>query len=465
MPQVMPPVQRVRGRVLAFVFVLAAITYLDRICISAAAPFIMADLGLSVLEMSAVFSAFTLSYSLFEIPSGWLGDVKGPRRVLTRIVLWWSAFTMLTGAAQGFRSLVAIRFLFGAGEAGAFPNIARSISTWFPPHERGRANGVLFLGSRLGGMLSAPLALFVIAEWGWRASFVVFGLLGVVWAAAWHAWYRDRPEAHPAITREELIAIQVGRTADRVTTRNPRNSTDLTDPTDQTPQTPWRALLGSRNLYAICLMYFAFGYGLYFYFTWLPTFLIKELGFSLLAGGVFAALPFLLAGMADLVGGWLTDRLTRDYGLRVGRCYLGFAAFLTCAALVLTSTLPLPPVAKAVLLAFALASADLALGACWAVPMDIAPNHAGVVTGCMNTLGNLGGFVGPIVVGLALERWQSWTFPFYITAAVYAGGAVAWLFIDPTRALAVRRGGGQAVTLPSPDTRSRPAARACRRDR
>ena len=200
--------------------------------------------------------------------------------------------------------------------------------------------------------------------------------------------------------------------------------------------TPWRALLGSRNLYAICAMYFAFGYGLYFYFTWLPTYLIRVLGFSLLGGGVFAALPFLLAGIADVTGGWLTDFLSRTRGLRVGRCYLGFGAFLTCAMLVFASTLPaFSPVAKAVLLAFALASADLALGACWAAPIDIAPDHAGVVTGFMNTLGNLGGMVGPLVVGFAVERWGSWSLAFYITAVVYAAGAVAWLTIDPTRAI------------------------------
>src|SRR5215467_14206081 len=203
----MPPATRVRGRVLAFAFLLAVVTYLDRVCISAAA-FIMEDLHLSLLQMSVVFSAFTLAYSVFEIPSGWLGDVKGPRRVLTRIVLWWSAFTMLTGTASGLNSLVAIRFLFGAGEAGAFPNVARSFSRWFPVRERGRANGVLFLGSRLGGMLSAPLALWLIAAWGWRASFAVFGSIGFVWAAAWYAWYRDRPDDHPAMSREELAWIQ-----------------------------------------------------------------------------------------------------------------------------------------------------------------------------------------------------------------------------------------------------------------
>ncbi len=182
-------------------------------------------------------------------------------------------------------------------------------------------------------------------------------------------------------------------------------------------------------------MYFAFGYGLYFYFTWLPTYLIKVLGFSPLAGGVFAALPFLLAGLADLGGGWLTDRLSRRYGLRVGRCYLGTVSFLTCAALLLGSTFADSAVAKAVLLALALASADFALSAAWAVPLDIAPDHAGVMTGWMNTLGNLGGLFGPLVVGYAVDRWQSWTIPFYIAAGIYAAGAVAWLAIDPTRPL------------------------------
>jgi predicted MFS family arabinose efflux permease len=316
--------------------------------------------------------------------------------VLTRIVLWWSAFTMLTAAARGYSSMTTIRFLFGAGEAGAFPNIARTFSRWFPNRERGRANGVMFLGSRVGGMLSAPIALTIISRWGWRTSFVAFGALA----------------SAPAGDRSpERRALQ---------------------------KTPWALLLRSRNLYAICAMYFAFGYGLYFYFTWLPTYLITVLHFSVLSGGLFAALPFLLAGIADLAGGWLTDHLSRRHGLRVGRCRLGFAAFMTCAALVFASTLPLPAIAKAVMLAFALASADLALGACWAVPIDIAPDHAGVITGCMNTLGNLGGLIGPIVVGIAVDRWGSWTFPFYVTAAVYASGGVAWLAIDPTRGIVSR---------------------------
>jgi nitrate/nitrite transporter NarK len=405
---------RVRARVLWLACLLAVVTYLDRVCIGAAAPHLMQELGLSVLQMSWVFSAFTLAYSLFEVPSGWLGDRRGPRSVLTRIVLWWSAFTMLTGAARGYASLLLIRFLFGAGEAGAFPNAARALSRWFPKCERGRANGVLFLGSRIGGMLATPLALLLIQAVGWRWTFVVFGAIGFAWAAAWYGFFRDEPSRHPGVSPEERAWIEQdgGRGAEQ-------------------PPTPWRALLRSGNLYAICAMYFAFGYGLYFYFTWLPTYLIKVLGFSALAGGFFAALPFALAGGADMAGGFLTDSLARTRGLRAARCGLGGAAFLGSAALIFASTLVEPRAAKATLLALALACADLALGACWAVCLDVGADHAGVVTGFMNTFGNLGGLVAPLVVGVAVERFGSWSLAFYVTALVYAAGAAAWAAIDP----------------------------------
>jgi len=419
MRPVQPSGTRVRYRVLRMAFLLAIITFLDRVCISVAAPFMRQDLGISVVEMGVIFSAFTLAYSLFEVPSGWLGDVIGPRRVLTRIVLWWSGFTMLTGLGQGFRSLVVIRFLFGAGEAGAFPNIVRSFGQWFPARERGTANGVLFLGSRLGGALAAPAVLVLVQLWGWRVSFILFGLLGVVWAVAWFRSYRDDPARHPDVDAAERAWIE----QDGVPA-----ATDV--------HTPWAILLSSRNLYAICAMYFALGYGLYFYFTWLPTYLIEELKFSLLAGGLFSSLPFLLAGAANITGGWYTDHLARTSGLRHARVTLGSISFGSSAVLILASTIVAPPVGKAMLLALALASADFALSACWAVCLDVGTTHAGVISGFMNTSGNFGGFVGPIVVGLMVDRWHSWTYPFYVTAAVYVWGALWWLAIRPERRIA-----------------------------
>ncbi len=417
MPSHLPGARRT---VLFFAFTLAIVTYLDRVCISAAAPFIMQDLGLSVVKMSLVFSAFTLAYSLFEIPTGWMGDVWGPRKVLTRIVLWWSGFTMLTASAWNLRSLLMIRFLFGAGEAGAFPNMSRAFSLWFPLVERGKANGILFLGSRLGGALAPTLALFLIHRWGWRTSFILFGAMGVFWAVGWYLWYRDNPADHRRVSKEELVWIKQDH---RDYSKTPTGFHGRV--------IPWRRIASNRNLYKICTMYFAFGYGLYFGLTWLPTYLIKVLGFSTLTGGFFAGLPFLLAGAADLGGGWITDRLARSANLKIARCWLGFASFAASATLFFASTQMPGRMGKALLIAFAIGSADLAISASWAVCLDIGKSYAGIVTGFMNTFGNLGGFLGPLVVGFAVDRWQSWSIPFYIASGVYAVGAAAWLTVDP----------------------------------
>jgi MFS family permease len=406
-----------RHRLVHYALSLAVITYLDRVCISAAAPDIMRDLGLSVVEMGMVFSSFTLAYSLFEVPTGWMADVWGARRVLTRIVVWWSAFTMMTGAATGFVSLVGIRFLFGAGEAGAFPSALRAFSRWIPARERGRANGLLFLGSRLGGAVAPALAFLLIGYWGWRAAFVAFGSIGIVWARLWYAWFRDDPADHRDVTATELAWIRQDRVGESA----------------RETAIPWRAILIDPNVWAICGMYFSFGYGLYFYFTWLPTYLTTTLGFSTIQGGALAGLPFLLAGAADVAGGQLTDRLATSRGLKTARCALGSASFLTCAALVFASTMAEDRLAKALLLACALGAADLALSACWAVCLDVGKEYAGVVTGLMNTFGNLGGVIGPVVVGYGVARWQSWDVPFYVAAAVYLTGGLLWLAIDPRK--------------------------------
>ena len=409
-----------RITVLWFAFFLAVVTYLDRVCISAAAPFISDEMHLTTGQMARVLSAFALAYALFEIPSGWLADVIGPRKVLTRIVVWWSAFTMVTGAARSYPALLAIRFLFGAGEAGALPSASNAVSHWFPIGERGKANGAILFGSRVGGMIGVPLALLLIDRFGWRASFAIVGSIGFVWAVAWFVWFRDVPSEHASVNASELAWINQDGAVDG----------------HRQMSTPWGALLRSRNLYLICAMYFTYGYGLYFYFTWLPTYLIRVLGFSAISGGLFAGLPFLCAGIANLAGGWLTDVLARRSGLRTARSGLGFMSFFAGALLTLASTLVTPPVAKAILLALALGAVDLALSACWAVCLDIGRDYAGVVTGCMNTFSNLGGVLTPIVVAYAVDRWQSWTFPFYVTAIVYATGAVIWLAIDPEARIA-----------------------------
>src|SRR5262245_57049598 len=233
---------RARVTVLWFVFLLAFVTYLDRVCISAAARYIRDDLRLSTQQMGVALSAFALAYAVFEIPSGWLADLIGPRKVLTRIVLWWSGFTMLTGAAAGFVSLVVIRFLFGAGEAGALPSASNCIARWFPLSERGKANGVLLFGTRVGGMVSVPLVLPIITRWGWRASFAIVGTVGIVWSAAWYTWYRDSPARHPSVSAAELAWI---------TGQDGQEGRERQDRQDGHASVPWRVLVSSGNLWAV----------------------------------------------------------------------------------------------------------------------------------------------------------------------------------------------------------------------
>lgn len=409
-----------RFRVLAMLVTLASLTYMDRLCISAAAPAISREFGFSPSQMGYVFSAFTLAYALFEIPSGYFGDYYGTRRALTRIVLWWSAFTVLTATAMGFTSLLIIRFLFGMGEAGAVPNSAGTVSRWFPVSQQGRAMGAVCIGHAIGAAATPPLVFRLIEMQGWRLPFIEFGLLGVVWCSLWYWWFRDRPEDHPAVNVTELNLIRSGH-SEAIGHSHPSGIS-------------WKAFVRSRNLFFLCAMYFAYGYSLYFYITWLPTYLLNARQFSTAAAGYFSALPWLFGAVAFLIGGWATDTIARVTGnLRLARCGMGVFG-LTASALVLVAV-PLTEnnVAAAVLIATALFFQFLTTPSCWAACLDIGRRNAGVVTGALNTSGNLAGTLAPIAFGYILEKWGSWTIPFYVAAGFLFVGVLMWFFVDPRR--------------------------------
>ena len=409
---------RARFTLLRFAFALSAVTYLDRVCIATAATSIREELHLSAVQMGWIFSAFTLAYAVFEIPSGWLGDTIGPRKVLTRIVLWWSAFTMATGAAWNYISLLAFRFLFGAGEAGAFPNASRSFSQWFPTAERGRAHGIIFMGTRLGGALAPPLAIALIAAAGWRASFWIFGSLGVFWAVFWWRWFRDDPSKHPSVNARELQVIEEGR----------GNGAEH-------HEFHWRLFLNA-NLLFICLTYFSFGYGLYFYLTWLQTYLREARGFSAGQASLLASIVLLSAAGACIIGGFWTDSWVRRYGLRVGRCGVVSTALVGSGLMLAIAAVTSNSLAAALLIALAAGIADLCISAAWAVCLDIGRESAGTVTGCMNTFANIGGAIAPVAMGYAVQWWGSWSTPLLITAGMYVLGGLIALLIDPTVPLA-----------------------------
>ena len=422
---------RTRYRVLYFTLALAIITYLDRVAISTAATSISAELGLTRVQMGWAFSVFTFAYAAFEIPSGWLGDVFGARKVLTRIVLWWSAFTAATGYVWNYGSLLVARFLFGVGEAGAFPNISRSFARWFPATERGGAHGVVFMGTRIGGAIAPPIMVFLMSLVGWRHTFAVLGLIGVIWCVFWWRWFRDDPANHPSVDSEELAYIERG--------------------IDQQPPARFRwAELLTPNLLLIYGMYFCMGYTLYFNLTWLPTYLQQVRGFTLRQAGILSGIVLLTGAIMTYLGGKLTDALVKRHGLKIGRS-MGAVTLPTAGALLVAAALVDNPIAAAVLLAATLGVADLCVSSCWAICHDVAGKHAGIVTGAMNTVGNIGGAISPLVVAYAVQYWNSWTIPFFITAGVYVFGGMCTLILDPRKKVRV---GNSAVTVTPPSIRS-----------
>ncbi len=408
-----------RYKVLTLLVALASLTYLDRLCISIAGPAITKEFNFTPVQLGYVFSAFTFAYAVFEIPSGWLGDRFGTRRALTRIVLWWSAFTTLTAATVGFYSLFVVRLLFGAGEAGAIPNSASTVSRWFPAAQRGRAMGAVCIGHAIGAT-ATPFIVFRLIDWqGWRLPFVEFGVLGAVWCLVWYRWFRDTPAEHPSVNESEFELISGGLPV--VDSRSHR--------------IPWSVFLRSRNIFFLCAMYFCYGYGLYFYITWLPTYLMRARGFDEKWASIFSSLPWLCGAVAFLCGGWITDALVRRGRHKLARCGLG-AFGLTMSALMLVFVgLAKDRFVAASFISVALFFQFLTTPAVWATCMDIGRSRSGVVSGTTNTFGNLAGTLAPIVFGYVVQELGSWTLPFYIAAAVMACGVLMWLFIDPRRPL------------------------------
>lgn len=396
---------------------LAMITYLDRVCIAKLAPDIMRDLQLSKIQMGYVFSSFALAYAMFEIPTAWWADRAGTRTVLTRIVIWWSCFTAATAAASGYVSLLILRFLFGAGEAGAWPSVARTFSRWIPGHERGTVQGVFFAGAHLVGGLTPGLIVLLLPVMSWRAIFVLFGSVGFVWALAWHVWYRDDPTEHRSVSASEAAYIVAHRPADLV----------------HAPGAYWWPLLRDRNIVALCIMYASNSMIFYFCITWLPTYLFERHGFEAAALGFFAGLPLLVSVPSDLFGGIVTDRLASRFGLRAGRCGVGALAYLVSAAGLIAAGAASSPIAAAVLISVATAACMFTLGAAWSTVSEIGRNHVGVVGAMMNTAGQVASLVCPPLVAYSVVWFGSWSLPLYVMGGLFLVGAGCWLIIDPTR--------------------------------
>jgi ACS family glucarate transporter-like MFS transporter len=381
---------------------LAVITYLDRVCISVAGPRMQDALHISPSQWGLVGTAFLLGYALFEIPTGHLGDRLGARRVLTRIVVWWSCFTALTGAATVFPLLLVVRFLFGAGEAGAFPNASVAISNWFSPEKRGRAFGLFMMCSQLGGALSPILVVPIQQAFGWRASFFVFGSLGIVWSLVWFLKFRDYPAEAP--------------------------------PRRPAPHVAWKPLLRSRELRLIMALTFGYVYTMGFYQTWIHTYLVKGRGFSEEALSL-SALPYIFGGVANILGGLSCDIFAKRLGIKYSRRIVGMTGGGFAAVWIACVPVAHTPLAVILCLSLAYSGITYQQPAVFSACLDIGGRRGGAVSGFMNTAGQAGAALSSSVFGYMVQWTGNYNSPLVPMAILLAVSAALWGFVDVTRTI------------------------------
>jgi ACS family glucarate transporter-like MFS transporter len=415
-----PPDRATRARFVLVLWLcgLSAVLYLDRICMSQAVVPIQRELKLTNMQISYVMMAFTLAYGLFEIPTGRMGDRHGSRAVLTRIVIWWSVFTALTGACTGVYTLILVRFLFGAGEAGAFPNAARVISRWFPFHERGRVQGVMLAAAQFGAVAAPVAAAQLIEVVGWRWAFSVFGAIGVVWALGFWWWFRDDPARHPAVNAAELAVVRSGAAV----------------PAEPGP-IPWHAVFTNRGILALSSIMIVASFYSYFAFSWFPKYLVAAHGVKDTEASEYSSM--VLAGSATgmLIGGWLADRIPRWSSDAVTtRRYLGVGCYLAAAGCLFVGIRCDSLAALVALWGASYCAMHITLPSWWSTAIPQGGRHVGALFGLMNGLGVIGALSSQWFVG-AFSDWRGglgytgraqWDPMFDLYVGVLALGAIAW---------------------------------------
>jgi len=431
------PTSRVRWLLIFWLFVLSAVSFLDRVNLSVAGVLLRSDYGLSPIQLGWIFSSFLVSYTLFQTVGGRLADRLGPRRVLTIGVLWWGVFTALTAALPARITgalilLIAIRFMLGAGEAILYPASSQFVARWIPSRERGTANGWIFAGVGAGAGLSPPLISYVMLRYGWRSSFWVCALIGVVVGAVWYVIARDEPAEHPWISSSELALIHSGLTLPKSGNSSSQSSKVV----------PWGAILKSRAVLGVTLSYFCFGYVAWIFFSWFYSYLNQVRGLNLKESGFYATLPFIAMAICCALGGVVSDRLTRWRGAWIGRCVLAAFAMLCAAAFLALGPFVESARFASVVLAGGAGALYLSQSSFWAVTADIAGGSSGSVSGFMNMGAQAGGAVTasltPWIAGRFDYSRLGWTVSFLVAAGLCLVGAVSWLIVDPTKNLVLR---------------------------
>ena len=420
-PSVQRPT-RVRLVVVGLAILLGMVTYLDRGAIQALAKHIRGDLGLSEDGMNWVFALFAIAYGTTGIPCAWWANRVGTRKMLTAVVVAWSAFTIATGAAMGLVSLLAIRFCFGVGEAGAWPAITRTLSRWIPYRERGTAQGVVWIGAHLTVFFTPALVTLLNSQLhlSWRWIFFLFGLVGLFWATGWYWWFRDEPSQHRQVNAAELAHIMAGRKSAEAEEHPPGWSF-------------WRRLLTHRNVLALCLMYLPNSFIFYFCITRFREYLSDGRKMDGLTLDIFTGLPLLLSVVADLLGGTTTDWAVRRVGPRWGRAGVGFVSYAVAGITILLAALTEDARLAATLFAIGTAANMFVLASAWGTCQDIGGGHAGVVSATMNTAGQAAAAICPHLVTFVKDRWHSWDAPSIMLGAWFLAASVCWCLIDPRK--------------------------------
>lgn len=423
------PASRVRWFLIGWLFVLSAVSYLDRVNISVAGSSLAREYHLGDIQLGFVFSAFLAGYVIFQVPAGWLADRFGPRRVLTGGVLWWGVFTALTAAipvaiVRPILVLLGIRFLLGVGEAVVYPTSCKFIEQWIPSQERGIANGWIFSGVGAGAGFAPPLVTYIMLHLGWRSSFWACALIGCAAGLVWYVAARDKPEQHPRVSPAELEKIRAGLTLREEELQRTSEKTIV----------PWAKILSHKEVWIFTFSYFCYCYVAWIFFSWFFIYLARVRGLNLKASAFYAMLPFLAMATCCILGGLASDWLTRRVGKRIGRCGIAiFGIALAGVFLAFGSSVQSARVAS-IVLAGGAGALYLAQSSFWAVTADIGGKFSGSVSGFMNMGGMSGGAVTATLTP-AIAAWYGWRASFLFAAILCAAGSLAWLFVDPDRPL------------------------------
>ena len=442
---------RVRWVLILWMFVISAVAYLDRVNISIAGHFIQEEYRLSNVQLGWIFSAFVLGYALFQAPGGKLADRFGPRRILLLAAIWWAIFTSLTALVPGtianaLAVLLLVRFALGVGEAVVYPASNRLVASWIPSQERGIANGLIFAGVGAGAGVTPPLIAYILTHYGWRWSFWISAVIGLIAGAVWYAISRDKPEEHPWMTAKEQDHIQAGLpragAAGKAAGGIPGSSIPGSSiPGSSIPGSsiPWSSILKSREVLAMSASYFAYGYAAYIFFTWFFIYLSTVRGLNLKASALYGMLPFLAMATCSPLGGWISDRLTRRYGKRIGRCGIAVFGIGLSSIFIALGTQAKDAHLASIILAGGAGALYLSQSSFWSVTADLGGASAGTVSGFMNMVGQMGGVVTASLTPVLANHF-GWTASFLVASGLCALGALLWLLVDPEAQLAVKPG-------------------------